>query len=240
MRTLDASGLLDAWESGYSLSPPRRSLALLAHAHPHASRDELSTLPLGHCDLLLRQFRIALFGNELTFVATCPACASVVESTIDLANSAPATPVQSQRVRIDQHSISLRPPTLGDLIGLPGDPAAARQVLARRCIEAAEVDGELDPASMPLSDESLAAIGRAMSAADPAALSEIALACPDCDARWHSGLDMASFLWREIDAWARRTLREVHALARAYAWSERDVLALSPTRRQLYLELSRA
>ena len=30
---------------------------------------------------------------------------------------------------------------------------------------------------------------------------------------------------------------EVHALASAYHWHERDILALSPVRRQAYLEL---
>ena len=52
-----------------------------------------------------------------------------------------------------------------------------------------------------------------------------------------SGLKRRDTPWLEIDAWARRTLRDVHALASAYAWSERDVLALSPTRRTLYREL---
>ena len=42
-----------------------------------------------------------------------------------------------------------------------------------------------------------------------------------------------------MHAWARRTLRDVHVLARAYGWREADVLALSPTRRQIYVELSR-
>ena len=69
---------------------------------------------------------------------------------------------------------------------------------------------------------------------------ELALECPDCSQRWLAAFDIATFLWHEIDVWARRTLREVHALARAYAWREPDVLALSPTRRQIYLELSGA
>ena len=46
-----------------------------------------------------------------------------------------------------------------------------------------------------------------------------------------------SFLWTEIEAWAWRMLSDVHTLARAYGWGERDILALSPTRRQFYLEM---
>jgi hypothetical protein len=51
--------------------------------------------------------------------------------------------------------------------------------------------------------------------------------------------DIASFLWRETHGWAQGTLRDVHGLAAAYGWREEDVLRLSPTRRQIYLELAR-
>ena len=46
-----------------------------------------------------------------------------------------------------------------------------------------------------------------------------------------------SYLWHEVDAWALRLLRDVHRLARAYSWREADILALSPSRRQCYLDL---
>jgi hypothetical protein len=76
-----------------------------------------------------------------------------------------------------------------------------------------------------------------MSDADPQADVELALACPSCGHQWPAAFDIASFLWKELHAWALRTLREVHTLARSYGWREDDVLALSGTRRQLYLEL---
>ena len=49
--------------------------------------------------------------------------------------------------------------------------------------------------------------------------------------------DIVSFFWREIEEFAIRTLREIHALARAYGWAEDQILALSPTRRRCYLEM---
>ncbi len=52
--------------------------------------------------------------------------------------------------------------------------------------------------------------------------------------------DIASFLWKALHAWAKLMLGDVHELARAYGWTEADILALpSPTRRQIYLELAR-
>ena len=41
----------------------------------------------------------------------------------------------------------------------------------------------------------------------------------------------------EIDAWARTILYQVHLLASVYGWSESEILALSPWRRHLYLQM---
>jgi hypothetical protein len=45
-------------------------------------------------------------------------------------------------------------------------------------------------------------------------------------------------VWTELRAHARRLLREVDVLARAYGWTEPDVLALDERRRAAYLELA--
>jgi hypothetical protein len=50
-------------------------------------------------------------------------------------------------------------------------------------------------------------------------------------------LDPLSFLWHELEQWARQTLAAVHRLAGAYGWREQDILALSAKRRQIYLEM---
>ena len=76
-----------------------------------------------------------------------------------------------------------------------------------------------------------------MAEADPLADIQLDLTCPSCERRWRAVFDIVSFLWTEIEVWAWRTLSDVHTLARAYGWSERDILTLSPTRRQFYLEM---
>jgi hypothetical protein len=53
-------------------------------------------------------------------------------------------------------------------------------------------------------------------------------------------LDIERFLWAKINAVARRLLHEVHILAQVYHWSEAEILALTPTRRQFYLEMAQA
>ena len=83
----------------------------------------------------------------------------------------------------------------------------------------------------------LEAMTDAMAAADPQAAVDMALTCPECAHQWRARFDIASFLWREVDAWARQTLVEVARLASAFGWSEGDILALTPWRRRRYLEL---
>jgi hypothetical protein len=76
-----------------------------------------------------------------------------------------------------------------------------------------------------------------MAEADPGAWIELALGCPGCGEEWSAPFDIVSFLWAEVEARARELLEEVHALASAYGWGEGEVLALSPERREAYLEL---
>ena len=77
----------------------------------------------------------------------------------------------------------------------------------------------------------------AMAAADPQAEIEISLECPACTCHWTEIFDIDSFFWTELQAWAARILREIHQLASAYGWSEREILALPPLRRNTYLNL---
>ena len=72
---------------------------------------------------------------------------------------------------------------------------------------------------------------------DPQADVRIDAACPSCANRWQAPFDIVSYLWAEIDAWACRMLRDIVRSAAAYGWRESEILALSPIRRQVYLDL---
>jgi len=125
-----------------------------------------------------------------------------------------------------------------DLVALdvPGDTSTTRRALLERCLLSARQGGrEMGADQLP--EVLVTAISERMSAIDPQADVEIALSCPQCDRHWRAPLDVASFFWTELHAWAQRLLRDVHALASAYGWREAEILALTPARRQAYLEL---
>ncbi|KAF4406240.1 hypothetical protein [Streptomyces lycii] len=127
----------------------------------------------------------------------------------------------------------------------PGSGAAAgpaleaRRLLLARCVVAASRAGRALPAGrLPELPESVQRrIAEAAEEADPAAAVTLNVACPECGEATKAELDIASYLWTELDSWARDLLLDVHLLAGAYGWSEREILALSPLRRRYYLEL---
>jgi hypothetical protein len=89
--------------------------------------------------------------------------------------------------------------------------------LAGRCVVEARRGGEPVEAE-EMSDEELTGLSEALAEADPGAELLFDLGCPACGAAWQQVLDVASFLWEELEAQAHRVLGEVHVLARAYGW----------------------
>lgn len=234
MDTLGAAQLLDAWEDASALAPPAAALRLLAVACPQASPDELAAWPLGRRNRALLRLRGTLFGDDMALVATCPACGARLETCIALAAlcASPVADGDAREVVVEARRVRFRAPATRDLAGLPDDDAAAARVLLARCLLDADADAAV------LSEREVEAIAGAMAAADPLADPRLALRCPDCGHGWDAGFDVAASLLQEIQAWAQRTLREVDALARNYGWREPDILALSPARRRIYLEMA--
>lgn len=247
MRTLNAAELLEVWERGLHQPLIRRILGLLGAACPESSGDALAALSLGQRDARLLQLREWLFGPELALVVSCPACGGQLESTFNIVHirceprcEVDQVAARTQTVDIDGYSLTFRVPASSDLLAIASiaEETSARQVLFARCLlEARAADGNMIDAHH-LPEHVVAAVAAQMSLADPQAEIELALTCPACRHGWRAMFDIADFLWQEIHTWAQRTLRDVHRLARSYGWSEAEVLALSPTRRQIYLELS--
>jgi hypothetical protein len=96
---------------------------------------------------------------------------------------------------------------------------------------------EGDVESSPADDETIVALSRAMLEVDPQAEITFHLTCPACAHEWDLLFDITDFFWTEISVQAQRLLREIDALARAYGWTEREILNLPAQRRQTYLEM---
>ena len=76
-----------------------------------------------------------------------------------------------------------------------------------------------------------------MAEADPLSEVEIGLDCFECGNHLTVPLDILSFFWEELREQVKRLLNQVHIMARYYGWREADILAMSPWRRQYYLDM---
>lgn len=234
MRPLSAHDVLRVWERGRGQQNLERAITILADTCPDLTREQICRLPLGERDLRLLELRELTFGPRLSGFAHCPSCGAGLEFSLDarelhVPSAALAEPID---LHAGVHALSLRRPNTEDLAIAAqfSDQDQADHILAKRCVISGAGDG-------PLSKDLIEAIGHCLSEADPQAELMLHFACPQCTGEWRALFDIVEFFWTEITSTARRLLLDVHMLARAYSWSERDILAMTAVRRQAYLEM---
>jgi hypothetical protein len=241
MPAFSTAQLLAAWECAHGQPPLEQSLRLLS-AWLDQPAPLLARLNLGQRDAHLLQLHAAIFGSELRSLAQCGACGERLEFVLDEAElrSVSSDPgEQKLRVSLDGYEVVFRLPNTLDLKVLRRDAdleTNRRLLLECSLIEARDADGVVTAGQLP--ETVIAAICERMVEADPLAEVQIALTCPGCGHGWKAQLDIGAYLWRELDAWAQRILREVHVLASVYGWSENQILRLTRARRQFYLNLA--
>jgi T4 bacteriophage base plate protein len=242
MRPLSAQDVIQLWERGQDRHPLDRALLLLANALPNMTADALTQLPIGQRDALLLSLRELTLGSKLESLAQCPHCGESLEFTLDVSDlrlSDSEIASQGKQMLTDQGlEIHFSLPNSLDLAAILSCPdlPTARQMLADRCIQKiCSESGAIAPELLPTS--ALEQLAARMAECDPQAEILLNLKCPACGQSWQVLFDIVTFFWTELGAYAKRLLREVHTLARAYGWREADILALSPTRRQIYLDL---
>lgn len=243
MRSLSASELLDVWERGSAQPFIERAITLLAASCPGLDRDGLARLTLGQRDRLLLSLRESMFGPRVAALASCSECNEKVEFDFEIDDIRVQDFVPEAEeiasLAIDDCSLRFRLPNSLDLAATAqhGDASMVRQRLIERCLVSASTSaGQLSAAGLP--ERVLDELEVQMSKLDPQANVQLALQCPACNKSWRATFDIFAFLWSELAACAERLVVEVHALASAYGWSEADILAMTATRRGVYLSLA--
>jgi DNA-directed RNA polymerase subunit RPC12/RpoP len=233
-----AEEVLAAWEAGTTAGAAERTLLLHALARPAAGAAELSATAVGQRDAELFALRGALFGDRMEVVVECPDCGEKLEFEVGIAEllggrprhqpdpGGPPQPAEQPAHHIDAGAwaVDFRSPTAADLDAVSGlsDASLARKALLTRIVLRAERSGRK--------------VEAAAAQADPAADVRLAMQCPECSQKISAELDIAEYLWRELDVWARAVLSDIHLLASCYGWTEDQILALSPRRRRYYVE----
>jgi len=241
MGALSIQEIMLIWEAGSRQHPIDRALTILAVAFPDISRDVWAKNSLGQRDSALIRVWEQTFGQYLEGYSECPQCGDRLEFQLDpgrLNGAARTGTSLSYSVSISEFDLRFRLPDSRDIQAATECPdiASARSALLERCLLEANCRGAaVQKSNLP--NEIVTELGSRMLECEPQTEVLIDLNCPTCDHGWQEIVEIATFLWAEIVNRAKRLMREVHILARAYSWCESEILSLSPWRREYYVQL---
>ena len=234
MRTIHALSLLELWERGNSRHAIDRSALLCAWARPELPVETIGDLPLGEITSNLLQLRSAWFGERIDAHVDCEHCGERLELVVSVRELLRGSDSATGSRDVVVAGVNCRLPCLRDLaaISKERDSGSAIRQLVARCLR----DPVSDNADA-LSEERLREVEDALEKADPNADLAFDVRCEVCGNLGTAQLDIGELLWDEINVRARALLGEVHLLARAYGWTESEILGLSGERRAWYLSM---
>jgi hypothetical protein len=184
-------------------------------------------------EYLILQLRRMTFGDQVQAITPCPKCNQKMDIDFHLDD----VPVErrpqnagSYTLELGDRVVHFRLPTGGDqeaVLGIQSEVAVAE--LLKRCV--------LDDGGESLSSDEQNALITEMERLAPQVDLELDLACPNCAEQFLMPFDTTAFFFEEMASKGDALLREIHALAFYYHWSETDILKLERRRRRAYLAL---
>lgn len=236
MPRLTAEAILSMWESR-----PDQGTRLLAHAFPELASEAIAEVSVGQRDALLLQLWHASFGPSIETVASCPSCNETLEVVLDARSLLEGRPEPEAEGTLEsgEWRIEFRLPCVDDMEDAArlADANAARSLLLERSLmNVTFADGAASPGDLP--DDVVTLLAEHLATLDSLAEVLVTARCPVCAHAWQSVLEINRLIRQELTAEALRLLEDVHRLAAAYSWHERDILAMSDRRREAYLELA--
>jgi predicted RNA-binding Zn-ribbon protein involved in translation (DUF1610 family) len=234
-RTLTGEVELSILEAGRDRrSVPQRVTAVLTAALAElggaaVEAETVRALSVADRQYLMRRLAVEIGVEESWIAARCPQCGASFDIPVRH-GELPVKPAGEgypfATVDTSLGPVRFRVPDGADQEAVAGiaDPREARRALASRCSD--DLAGEL-------SDEDLDRAEAALEAVAPEVVTRAQAACPDCGEAAEVHLDPYVCLGAANSG----LFLDVHALASAYHWSEKEILAMPRERRRLYLSL---
>jgi len=224
-----------AWHAGipnsFAVTELLSECVLGAGQRP-CGKEIIRQFSVGDRDFLILQVRRITLGENVQAVVECTGCSAKVD--VDFLAS--QVPVESRRQTALTYTVELAGGHKVDFRILNGadqeavawmSTAEAVPVLLQRCL----VSGQL------VAQEDHEMIISAIEAHSPRVDLELDVHCPECGHGFLVPFDTTAFFLQELRVRQDQLLREVHALAINYHWSEREILGMVHAKRRAYLEV---
>jgi hypothetical protein len=185
-------------------------------------------------DRLLAEVYERTFGPRIESTVRCGVCQELFDLTfairdllasLDSVASSPMVTRDPDGTYRTAVGLRFRLPVGTDelaVIGLP--PQKAQSVLLQRCILESNEPVEID------------AVQEAMENVAPVMNLDLDARCPECGGKQQVHFDIQFYLLRALLQESKRIGREIHRLAVAYGWSLNEILSLSRSQRQAFVE----
>jgi T4 bacteriophage base plate protein len=244
MRPVTPAELLNTWDQCARRTLPEKALLLLDAACTDGEPEDPALLHIGERDAKLLELREWMFGQQLLNVADCPNCSERIEWINSIGDlrypSQNKSTSAAFSMKVENYNIQFRLPNSYDLLRTSSRDYRAdpKKILAECIIDVHKNEQTCHPDELPAQVMDL--LDERMALEDPQANIMMNLNCPACSHSWEAQFDIVSYLWTEIDSWAKRILQDVAVLAAAFGWSESQILNLSPQKRQHYIDIINA
>lgn len=181
--------------------------------------------------------RIAARSGAHTLVdrPRCATCQEVVEIdlSIDELLGLHEPDAATISVVLNDRAIAVRRPTGNDQrVWAQADFATVQQAVG-----AAATSLLLDTDVVVTTDDGVRALEEALMTTDPLCQFSVDATCPYCGTHTDHEIDLAALALRWLDGARDATIETVHTLARSYHWTEAEIFAIAPSRRDRYLAL---
>jgi hypothetical protein len=163
-----------------------------------------------------------------------PGCGASLEITLSPDDLDPGPSIDRITVPLpDGHLATVRPPTGADQRTWGRRAYASRREAIAAITGTLVIDGRVSGDDEP----ALAAIATTLAEHDPLVDFMVSCVCPTCGETGEIAIDLEALALRRLAATRRALIEDVHAIAAAYGWTEREVLAIPPERRASYRAL---
>jgi len=175
---------------------------LAAFPESQCESESVADWPLGRRNCALAQLRCACFGRWLRGWTACEQCGERLEFEVD-GNALAASNVGNIDESIEVQGDVFRLPTTRDLARIAGEhgQSVAAVHLMEQCMisNTSQHLGARRLDEQKWTEEELDAIGERMAQADPLAEILLHFECPVCSHAFDLCLDLAAFLWSELE-----------------------------------------